>query len=94
MARDPAADHTTREEDDMPPKRYRDPTISTNCRAQHQMPHRPEDAHCWGCSCGCHAVAPPANFRQLVQRQRERAQTSSPGQRGEALPGLDPGEVG
>jgi len=54
-------------------KRHRDPTISAHCRAQHGMPHRPEDAHCWGCTCGCHAVKPPANFRQIVARWRARA---------------------
>ena len=54
-------------------KRYRDPTISTNCRAQHGMPHSTAAAHCTGCSCSCHAVAPPANLRAIVARQRERA---------------------
>jgi hypothetical protein len=54
--------------------RYRaDPGMSAHCRAQHAMPHRPVDAHCWSCTCPCHAVKPPANFRDLVRRQQERA---------------------
>lgn len=67
-----------------------DPTLSANCRAQHGMPHRPTTARCTGCSCSCHAVRPPTDFRRRVrEREDQRRGTSSPGQGGEALPGLD-----
>lgn len=30
---------------------------------------------CTGCGCECHAVTAPANFRDLVTRQRDRHRT-------------------
>ena len=71
-------------------RRRVDPTVSANCRAQHGMPHRPQSARCTGCTCGCHAVTPPRNFRDLVRMARdEAAGADEPGQGREALPGLD-----
>jgi len=74
------------------PRKYRDPDLSLNCRTQHGMPHRPAQARCTGCSCGCHAVAPPADFRARVQVARDaRREQDAPGTRGEARPGADGG---
>jgi hypothetical protein len=52
-----------------------DPTLSARCRAQHGMPHRPHTAGCTGCSCTCHAVRPPANFRQIAYAARDAARS-------------------
>jgi hypothetical protein len=68
-------------------------TVSARCRAQHGFPHRPATAGCTGCGCGCHAVRPPANFRQLAYAARDQArarahaaETPDGEHRGEAVP--------
>lgn len=64
-------------------RRYVDPEMSANCRAQHGFPHRPHQARCTGCTCGCHAVRPPSRFRAIAEQARDEArarrQTSGPG---------------
>jgi hypothetical protein len=54
-------------------RRYVDPGMSANCRAQHGFPHRTAAAGCTGCSCDCHAVRPPADFRATVDAARTDA---------------------
>jgi hypothetical protein len=45
--------------------------LSPNCR---DAAGRPRAEHaCTGCECACHAVAPPVDFRQQVERAREQA---------------------
>lgn len=61
-------------------RRWIDPNLSANCRAQHDMPHQAHQARCTGCPCACHSVDPPANFREIVARQRERARARRDGE--------------
>ena len=73
-------------------RRHFDPTLSVNCRAQHGQPHRPAEARCTGCEgCSCHAVRPPADFRERVVARRAEREQDAPGTRGEARPGADGG---
>jgi hypothetical protein len=54
------------------PSRYFHLELSPNCRAAQDKPSA--EHVCTGCrDCRCHSASPPANFRELAQRQRERA---------------------
>jgi hypothetical protein len=56
-------------EDDEPRMRW----LSMNCR---DAKGEPGPHACTGClACPCHAVPPPANFRELVEQSRQEAES-------------------